>query len=284
MSRADPCLGVIVETRYLAQHMPSAVVDVLRARGCRVDIINPDDGYFAVEAEAFTDAAGRSFSLRDYDLIVSRNRNALGLVLLRYAEEIGIPVVNSHVAVQKVRNKARMAVTLALAGIRAAPTFIAATTQALAGQAEGKYPLILKNTYGDNCRGLQLVRNRDELAELNWDCEVVLAQSYFPTDGYDLKLYVSGGSVYAVRKPSPFNGDVNAPSQGVPVTAELAAMARKCGEVFGLDLYGVDCIETADGPVVIEVNDFPNYTGIPGVAAVVADRILECARRSGTPR
>jgi glutathione synthase/RimK-type ligase-like ATP-grasp enzyme len=45
-------------------------------------------------------------------------------------------------------------------------------------------------------------------------------------------------------------------------------------ELFGLELYGVDCIETPNGPVVIEVNDFPNYSGVPGSDQLLADHVI----------
>jgi glutathione synthase/RimK-type ligase-like ATP-grasp enzyme len=274
MGKSTTNLGVIVERRYLSQHMPRAAVTELQARGYSLDLISPDDGYFAVDSGIFTDANGQRFMLHDYDVVVSRNRNALGLVLLRYAEEAGIAVINTHTAVQKVRNKAEMAVALALANIRAAPTVLSGTTETLADRLDGRFPLILKATYGDNGQGLRVVHHRNELSELSWISDVVLAQHYLPNDSYDLKLYVCGEQVFAVRKPSPLNGDPKAPSVSVATTTELAALARKCGQVFGLDLYGVDCIETEAGPVVIEVNDFPNYTAIPGIAELVADQVL----------
>lgn len=267
-------LGVIAETRYLSQNMPSAVISALRMRGHAVDVIRPDGGYCAIEDGIFTDAEGREFAIRDYDAVISRNRNALGLVLLRYAEEAKIRVVNSHSAVQKVRNKAKMAAALALAGVNAATTILADSAEVLAAHLTDRdFPLILKATYGDNCQGLQLVRNRDELTELRWPSDIVLAQRYFNNDSFDLKLYVCGEHMFAVRKPSPFNGDPSAPSTPVAMSAGLQSLARKCGEVFGLELYGVDCIETTDGPIVIEVNDFPNFTGIPGVADLLADHV-----------
>jgi ribosomal protein S6--L-glutamate ligase len=271
-------IGVIAEKRYLAQHMPLAVIDVLRRRNHHVDVISPDSGFCNVEDGVFTDSAGESFGLKDYDLIVSRNRNALGLVLLRYAEEARIPSINNHCAVQKVRNKAKMAATLALAGVKAATTLLAGSSVALASHlTDDDFPLMLKAVYGDNCQGLQLVHNREELAEIRWPSEVVLAQRYFANDRYDLKLYVCGERVHAVRKPSPFNGDMAAPSIPVKVSRELEKLARSCGEAFGLELFGVDCIETVSGPVVIEVNDFPNYTGIPGIADTLADHIVSRA-------
>ena len=273
-------VGVICETRYLAQNMPSAVVAVLRQRGCDSDVLCPDGACFTVDSAVLVDSKGQSFRLLDYDLIVSRNRNALGLVLLRFAEEAGIAVINTHSAVQKVRNKAKMAVALAQTDICAAPTFLASSAEALARHFTGAFPIILKATYGDNSRGLQLVRSREELSEIEWPADVVLAQSYLANDGYDLKLYVCGEHVFAVRKPSPFNGDPSAPSIPVDVTPALVSLARTCGKLFGLELYGVDCVETAAGPVVIEVNDFPNYTGVPGAAELIASQVLSRAEQA----
>ena len=61
-------------------------------------------------------------------------------------------------------------------------------------------------------------------------------------------------------------------SQAVPVD-----LARRCGKLFGLELYGVDCLQTDAGTVVIEVNEFPNYTGVPGADEKLADYVLACA-------
>jgi glutathione synthase/RimK-type ligase-like ATP-grasp enzyme len=122
------------------------------------------------------------------------------------------------------------------------------------------------------------------MTNLEWTEPVALAQTYMPTDGYDLKLYGIGDEVWAVRKPSPFNKrseDDGAESKAglVPLTPELQALGRRCGELFGLELYGVDCIETADGPLVIEINDFPNYTGVPEADERLADYVIRRAEQ-----
>ncbi|OLB58758.1 MAG: hypothetical protein AUI13_06170 [Gemmatimonadetes bacterium 13_2_20CM_2_69_23] len=51
-------------------------------------------------------------------------------------------------------------------------------------------------------------------------------------------------------------------------------LALRCGRVFGLDVYGVDTVETADGVAVLEVNEFPNFTAVAGAACTIADYIL----------
>jgi glutathione synthase/RimK-type ligase-like ATP-grasp enzyme len=58
-------------------------------------------------------------------------------------------------------------------------------------------------------------------------------------------------------------------------------LASRCRRAFGLDLYGIDCIPTDDGPVVIEVNEFPNYTGVPQASERLADYVLERTAGAG---
>ena len=124
--------------------------------------------------------------------------------------------------------------------------------------------------------------NADELlADLDtieWSDDLLLAQRYLPSDGFDLKLYVCGRSVFAVYKPTPFNGDLAAAPRPVEATPAMVDLALRCGATFGLEIYGVDTIETPDGLAVIEVNEFPNFTGVPHAGECIADYVLSRAR------
>jgi ribosomal protein S6--L-glutamate ligase len=273
-------IGFIVEPRYMRQEMPWGAIRALRRRHASVDIIRPFECRFDPVRGVARVNGTLSFHMNRYELVVSRNRNALGLAMLAYADAVGIPTINSHVATQRVRNKAEMATVLGPAGVPCAPTMLADDVDALAALPPDWFPLILKATYGDNSQGLRLVRRPDDLREMHWGDDVVLAQHYVPNDGYDLKLYVCGRRVAAVRKPSPLNGDPKAATCPVRLDSELAALALRCGDAFGLEVYGVDAIETPDGPLVIEVNDFPNFTGVSGAADWLADYILERARNA----
>jgi glutathione synthase/RimK-type ligase-like ATP-grasp enzyme len=53
-------------------------------------------------------------------------------------------------------------------------------------------------------------------------------------------------------------------------------LALRCGRLFGLELFGVDCVEGPGGPLVIEVNEFPNYTGVPRADELLADHVVAC--------
>ena len=263
--------GLLAERRYLTQSQPAGLRAALEARGHRVRLIDPEAAAYPLGDDRWLDGL---------DLVVGRGRSWALLSLLAWAEARGVPTVNRRAAISAVHNKADMSVALAARGLPTPPSFLGTPASLAREVARERYPLILKLIFGDNCRGLQVIREPEELSALDWPEPVALAQSYLATDGYDLKLYGIGDQIFAVRKPSPFNPraeEDGARSGALPLTPGLEQLGRRCGALFGLELFGVDCIETATGPLVIEINDFPNYTSVPEADARLADYVIQRA-------
>ena len=269
-----PKIAFIVEGRYLRQEMPRAVIRELEARGLEPDVLCPHGAQFDPQSGIFSSDSNLRLDLNRCDVVVARCRDALGLAMLAYAETAHLLTINTRTATEQVRSKAEMAVALERAGVPSAPTVLASDVAVVAGLSEDWFPLLLKPTYGDNSQGLRLIRRRDDLWDVHWPEQLVVAQRYLPNDGFDLKFYVCGDRVFATRKPSPFNGDRSAVAQPFKPEAALVDLALRCGRVFGLDVYGVDTVETADGVAVLEVNEFPNFTAVAGAACTIADYIL----------
>lgn len=263
-SRDRARLGVLVEHRYLSHAQPAGMTAALRARGHEVVTIDPATVVAATDDGNWLD---------ELDLVVGRGRSLALLCLLTWAESRGAATINRREAIAGVHNKAEMAVRLATAGVPTPRTFLGPLDELAAAVPPDLYPLILKPSFGDNCHGLRIVDRAEELARLEWTEPVALAQQYLPSDGNDLKLYVIGEQVWVVRKPSPLTGG-GGPAELLDSTPELEDLARRCGALFGLELFGVDCLETPDGPVVVEVNEFPNYTGVPGADERLSDYAL----------
>jgi len=59
----------------------------------------------------------------------------------------------------------------------------------------------------------------------------------------------------------------------------MLKLARRVGQLFGLDLYGVDVIETPQGLFLVDINDFPSFYGVPRKVAAIAEYILHAAYR-----
>jgi ribosomal protein S6--L-glutamate ligase len=272
--------GVLVERRYLTQAQPAGMTAALQARDHEVVTIDPE----AVAAEA-----GDGAWLDDIDLVVARGRSLALFCLLTCAEKRGTTTINRTAAITAVHNKAEMAITLATADVPTPKTFLGRPDALVAEVPSKCYPLIVKPSFGDNGQGLRIVESPSELAELRWPEPIALVQQFLATDGNDLKLYAIGDEVWAVRKPSPLRdrqaADGNsfawpgAEYELVTLSPGLRELGRRCGELFGLELYGVDCLETAGGTVVIEVNEFPNYTGVPAADSRLADYVVFRAER-----
>ncbi len=265
---------VLTDNRYVHQRMPLALVDRLMKVGVSVRVVIAEQ-----QLEEISNDVGRGDPWRELgerDVVVARTRNPFGLALLRSAERPGVRVCTPWDAISMVRNKPRAVEVLARQHIPMPQTFLAHGPGPLRSVPGECYPLILKPYLGDNARGIVVVRAPEELDDLDWTDAMALAQRYVDVGGVDLKLYAVGQQVWAVRRTSPLaetNGEPRA--EAAEVTPELQRLARECGAAFGLHLYGVDAVETPDGPLVVDVNDFPNYTGIEEAPEAIRSFVLD---------
>jgi ribosomal protein S6--L-glutamate ligase len=268
-------VAVIVERRYLSHAQPQGLISSLRAMGRSVMVIDPEDQVLETNDSAWT---------RDIDIALARGRSWGVLCLLEWLERHAVPVINRRAAIAAVHNKAEMMVRLASAEIPIPRTLIGSPRQISRQLPPEDFPVIVKPVFGDNCRGLELAYNREQLDEMEWPETTAVIQHLIPGIEFDLKLYCIGREVWAVRKPSPlaakfFPHAAQLSPEIVPLTATWRSLALRCGEVFGLELFGVDCIETEDGPLVIEVNEFPNYSAVPGADEKLSNFVLASIRQ-----
>ena len=65
----------------------------------------------------------------------------------------------------------------------------------------------------------------------------------------------------------------------IPITLEMRALALQVGNIFGLDIYGLDVVETPRGSLVVDINDFPSFGHVPDATTIVAADLIEVASR-----
>lgn len=260
---------VLREPRYSGHAQPAGLVAALRAADHDVHVLEPSN-----PRDTGGDQQQLSELMRSAEVVVARGRSAGVLSALRQAATGQVPVVDPAGAIAQVRDKIAMTAVLRRAGVPTPRTFVAPVPVLVNTVPLDAYPLILKPAFGDNARGLRLVEDSQRLRESEWLEEPALAQSFVPGDGVDLKLYVIGDHVTAVHKPSPFTPCTSTRNGTTVVDRGLHRLARLCGQLFGLTVYGVDCLETDSGPVVLEVNDFPNFTSVPDADRLLASHVL----------
>ena len=259
--RLSASVAVIAERRYLSHAQPQGMINGLKALGHSVLVVDPEE-------QAFD--AGDHAWMREIDIAVARGRSWSVLCLLEWLERQSVPVINPRSAIAAVHNKAEMTVRLASAGIPIPRTLVGFPRRTAQKLLPADFPVIVKPVFGDNCRGLEVVHSREQLDAVDWPEPLALVQRFVSGVPFDLKLYCIGREVWAVRKPSPLAHKFfpHFPQQQaaelIPLEPAWRNLALQCGDVFGLQLFGVDCIETDGGPLVVEVNEFPNYSAVPG--------------------
>jgi ribosomal protein S6--L-glutamate ligase len=232
---------------------------------------------FEIDSEIPEETLRRPDRFRcEHDLYILKSHTELALSLAGVIETLGGRLLNPYASCITTQDKIVASRRLRAAGVPIPRSWVTGDLTLMREIVE-ETPLIVKPHRGHRGTGISIVRNAAELAALDRPEGPVLIQEHVMGDGEDVKVYVVGEHVFAVRKefsPTSFTR----PGRACPVSAELRETALACGRILGLGLYGLDVLEAEEGHVVVDVNYFPGYKGVPGAAPLIADYIESYAR------
>ena len=232
---------------------------------------------FAVESGIAEDLLTRPDLLCPrHDLYLLKSHTEMSLSLAGILHDQGARLLNPYPSCIAAQDKIVASRRLRAAGVPTPDSWVTGDLAQLA-PIVAERPLIIKPYRGHRGAGIRVVRSPAELAALPQPDGLVLVQEFTPGAGEDLKVYVVGDDVFAVRKEFSETSFTRA-GRPVPVSDEVRAIALRCGQAFGLGLYGLDVIESPAGPVVVDLNYFPGYKGVPNVAPLIASYIEGYAR------
>ncbi|MGW3266158.1 ATP-grasp domain-containing protein [Streptomyces sp. NPDC001056] len=262
----------LVEEQYRHDGMPVEVIRQLAAWGHQVDVLRPGGSLLRL-TEAVQTSSHDAWVLKTVS-------GGPGLTLLEAAASAGLTTINSARAIRGVRDKALAAAVGLSHGLPLPVTYAAALPELLLEIPESEYPIVVKPADGSSGRAVHLVSSAGRLAEMLPELAgegMLIAQPYVPNSGIDIKVYCVGDELYATERRSPLHPDHAVRERRVPLSAEIAAIAAQVGVVYGLDLYGVDVVLGPNGPVVVDVNDFPSFRQVPDAPARLARAVLSLA-------
>ena len=223
-------------------------------------------------------AEEEKYSLANLYLLKSHAPQALDVA--RIMEEKGALVINSWASSVACQDRVLMAQRMREANLPWPSTWSFTTLGSLLTDrdflASLPFPLIIKSYYshrGDLVDKIDSIEQLDALTE-EWSQEPVVLQEFATGDGWDIKLWVIDQQIFAARRRTPL--EANASKQDFPITLEelpqeWAHIALEIGRVFNMRLYGLDLLITERGPMIVDVNSFPGFRGVPGAdSALVA--------------
>jgi ribosomal protein S6--L-glutamate ligase len=262
------------------------VITGLENGGAELEIVTERSGLINLEKFQF-----------DYDVYLFKSHSPLAESLAAAAHYRGAYLINEYPPTMKVRDKILTCTMLLQAGIPTPRTFVTDSIDTLRPVVR-EMPIVVKPYRGRRGAGIEVCMDESEFdalvarraADAGGDDDdgggedgtalgerLVFAQEYQEHEPFDYKAYAVGDYVHAIKRVFP--ATTKAEKEGTPVgdDPELADLVRRCGKLFGLELYGVDLVKTPNGYSVIEVNCFPGYKGVPDGGARISDFVLERA-------
>ncbi|HET7034305.1 MAG TPA: lysine biosynthesis protein LysX [Thermomicrobiaceae bacterium] len=224
-------------------------------------------------------------------------------VALQCFDALGVRCINSSTASGIADDKVATTLTLSLAGVPNIRTYAAFDVESALRVLDERvgYPAVIKPITGSWGRLLAKV-NTPEAARAVLEHKKALGsfhhgvfyiQEYVEKPGRDLRIFVIDGQViagsYRTAEHWVTNVARGAVSRPCPITPEIEELAVRATGALGLELAGVDLVESPDGLQVIEVNTGVEFKGlirttdidIPGV---IADYVVRSARQERASR
>ena len=245
------------------------MVDRLHSLGCHVEVIDPDAGPVDLGAVQ-TDA--------DVYVLKSGTEAALSFAGVLHAR--GARVVNPYPVAAACRDKVVQTHVLAAAGVPVPQSWMTVDPKSLQAELSAG-PLILKDPRGSQGRGLEIVHDRDRLAALPGGTPW-LAMRYHRPEGQDLKLYRIGDEVFGVERIFPARTYAQKLGRPYAVSAGLRDIVLRCGDAFGISVYGVDVIRSEGRHWVVDMSSFPGFKGVPAAGRRIIDHVLSQSDATAT--
>jgi len=212
----------------------------------------------------------KSQNILSFDAIyprISSRDMLLGEALLKAIEQSGAYCpVNNHAyqvtnhkfyTVQKLTNES-------IPGI--ASTLFISPKYAHFAIMETGYPFVMKLISGFAGRGVVLVNNKEQMESIldaiHLFEEFICTQRFIKGKNYDVRCYVIGDYVIAVKRTSRkgewrANVSKGGSAQLINPTPEMLEIAKKSAKILGMDICAVDLMDYKKKWIVIEVNFMP---------------------------
>jgi ribosomal protein S6--L-glutamate ligase len=235
----------------------------------------------------------RNKELSDYDAVIPRIGASItffGTAVVRQFEQMGVFCLSPSHAISVSRDKLRALQVLSRHHVGMPKTlFVRHSKEILPGiERMGGPPVVVKLLEGTQGVGV-ILADTTKVAEAIIETlsgparmSVLLQQFVKESRGRDIRAFVVGNRVVAamrrVAEGDEFRSNIHrgGRAEEVQLDPEYARVAVHAAQILGLRVAGVDLLEGADGPILMEVNSSPGLEGIEGATGIdVAGEIIQ---------
>jgi ribosomal protein S6--L-glutamate ligase len=284
-------MKLAILSREPKNYTTQRLLESAQGRGHRVKIL--DTLKFGIHIEAGSpELTYRGKDLSNYDAVIPRIGSSVtfyGTAVLRQFEQAGTFTLNPSHAILVSRDKLRSLQNLCRRDIGVPETaFVRGRKDILpAIERVGGAPVIIKLLEGTQGIGVILAETT-KVAEaiietLQQTQQNVLIQKFVAeSKGKDVRAFVIGDRVVAAMRRSAagteFRSNVHRGGtvEAIELTEQYQRTAIRACHILGLRVAGVDMLEGADGPQIMEVNSSPGLEGIEKASGLdIASEVIQ---------
>ena len=291
-------LEIVVLSRNPRLHSTRRLVEAARALGHRARVLDTLHCNMVLARER-PSMFYRGEEVGPVDVVIPRigaSITAYGLAVVNQFDMMGVPVLNDAIPIARSRDKLRALQLLSRFGLDIPRTAMCRYRDEVAQVVEhvGGLPCIIKLIQGTQGVGVMIASTMDEvqgMLDTFWDLgqEILLQEFVAESKGRDLRALVIGDRVVAAMRRQARTGEFRSnihrggKARAVTLPREYAEAAVKATRVIGLEVAGVDMLESRTGPKIMEVNSSPGFEGLEratrkDIARMYVEHAIELAR------
>jgi RimK family alpha-L-glutamate ligase len=204
--------------------------------------------------------------------------------LLRKLERLGLLIINPPQAIERSVDKYNSLALFQEDGLPVPRTAVTESyDEALECFQELGGDVVVKPLFGSRGIGATRITDPDIAARvfrtISFHHGVLYLQQFISHGDSDIRAFVIGDRVVAAMRRVSANWKTNVSFGAKPVSLklseELENLAVKAAKIIGCKVTGVDIIEGPDGPLLIELNSQPGWSGLQSVTKInIADEII----------
>lgn len=235
--------------------------------------------------------------IEDVDAIIPRIGASVtfyGTAVVRQFEMMRVFTTTESQALMRSRDKLRSLQVLSRAGLGLPKTVFTNYSNNVKDIVEqaGGAPVIIKLLEGTQGIGVILADTNTAAESVieafnNLQARVIVQEFVKEAKGADIRAFVVDGHVVGAMKRQGKEGEFRSnlhrggSASVIKLSDEEEIVAIKAAKALGLDIAGVDMLQSARGPLILEVNSSPGLEGIEAATGVdIATAIIKYIERN----
>lgn len=284
-------MKIAVLSRNERLYSTRRLIEAAQGRGYEAEVIDFLKCYFLIERgnpEIFYHGA----KLSGIDATIPRigaSRTFYGTAVVRQFEMMGIFCANESQAIIRSRDKLRTMQILSRESIGIPATAFASSPSDIEHLLSevGGAPLVIKLLQGTQGIGVVLAETAKAAESVieafyGLDANMLIQEYVKEAKAADIRAFIVGGEVIGAMKrqgaKGEFRSNIHRGGTAIPIklSKEEELTAINSAKVLGLNIAGVDMLQSDRGPLIMEVNSSPGLEGIENATGIdIAGKIVE---------